>query len=55
MSFLDKLFGCKCKKDCKCAPGEKCDCEKKPCCSKEENPVSMPTQEAPVQEGNPQM
>lgn len=55
MSFLKKLFSCKCQKDCKCGASEKCDCEKKTCCSKEEKPVSAPVESAPVQEGNPQM
>ena len=55
MSFFKKLFGCKCQKDCKCGAGEKCNCEKKPSCCKEEKPVSTTSQEAPVQEGNPQM
>lgn len=58
MSFLGKIFGfggCKCQKECNCAPDEKCDCSKVDCCKKE-NPVSEPAQEAPkVEEGNGQM
>ena len=51
MSFLSKIFGCKCKKDCKCAPSEKCNCgDKTPA---EAPKVETPAQPAPAPQ-NPQ-
>lgn len=44
MSFFKKLFGCKCKKCCKCVDKENCHCEEKvKCCEEKGEEVSNPT------------